>query len=148
MEKDVDRQIASCERCIKKKSPNPPKAPMFTIHARESMKLLAIDFLSLEKGKRGFEHVLVVTDNFTKYFWAFPTSNHQTSTIAKLQWENILVNFRFPLRLHSDQGCDSGSRIIKELCKVAGNEKTRMILYHPLGNGQTQWFNRTLLRYA
>ena len=65
MKNDVDTHIASCERCIKRKSPDPPKAPMVPIFASEPMKLLAIDFHSLEKGKGGSEHVLAVTDNFT-----------------------------------------------------------------------------------
>ena len=34
---------------------------MVPILAKEPMELLAIDFLSSEKGKGGFEHVLVVT---------------------------------------------------------------------------------------
>lgn len=141
MEKDVDRHIASCERCIKRKSPDPPRAPMVPILAREPMELLAIDFLSLEKGKGGFEHVFVVTDSFTKYSWAFPTRKQQTPTVAKLLWEKILVNFGFPQRLHSDQGRDFESRIIRDLCKVAGIEKTRTTPYHPQGNGQTERFN-------
>ena len=145
MEKDVEKHIASCDRCIKRKSPDPPRAPMVPILAGEPMELLAIDFLSLEKGKGGFEHVLVVTDSFTKYSWAFPTRNQQASTVAKLLWEKILVNFGFPQRLHSDQGRDFESRIIKDLCKVAGIEKTRTTPYHPQGNGQTERFNRTLL---
>ena len=75
------------------------------------MELLAIDFLSLEKGKGGFEHVLVVTDSFMKYSWAFPTCNQEASKVDKLLWEKILVDFRFPQRLHSDQRCDFESRI-------------------------------------
>ena len=66
---------------------------MVPILAREPMELLAIDFLLLEKGKGGFEHILVVTDSFTKYSWEFPTRNQQASTVAKLLWEKILVNF-------------------------------------------------------
>ena len=141
----MDRHIASCDRRIKRKSPDPPRAPMVPILAREPIELLAIDFLSLEKGKGGFEHVLVVTDSFTKYSWAFRTRNQQASTVAKLLWVKILVNFSFPQRLHSDQGRDFESRIIKDLCKVAGIEKTRTTPYHPQGNGQTEWFNQTLL---
>ena len=67
MGKDVDRHIASCDRCIKRKSLDSPRAPMVPILTREPMELLAIDFLSLEKGKGGFKHVLVVTDSFMKY---------------------------------------------------------------------------------
>ena len=90
-------------------------------------------------------HVLVVTDSFTKYSWAFPTHNQQAPTVAKLLWEKILVNFGFPQRLHSDQGRDFESRIIRDLCKVAGIEKTRTTPYHLQGNGQTERFNQTLL---
>lgn len=60
------------------------------------MELLAIDFLSPEKGKGGYEHVLVVTDSFTKCLWALPTRNQQASTIVNLLWEKIVVHFGFP----------------------------------------------------
>ena len=109
------------------------------------MELLAMNFLSTEKGKAGFENVLVVTDSFTKYAWASPTRNQKATTVAKLLCEKVLANYGFPQRLHSDQGKDFDSRLIKELCKVANIEKTRTTPYHPQGNGQTERFNRTLL---
>ena len=109
------------------------------------MELLAMDFLSIERGKGGYENILVVTDSFTKYAWAFPTRNQKATTVAKLLWEKVLMNYGFLQRLHSDQGKDFDSRLIKELCKVANIEKTRTTPYHPQGNGQTERFNRTLL---
>ena len=87
----------------------------------------------------------MLVDSFMNYSWAFPTRNQQASTVAKLLWEKILVNFRFSQRLHSDQGCNFESRILKDSCKVARIKKTRTNLYHTQGNGQTEWFNRTLL---
>ena len=96
MAKHVEAHITNCECCVKRKSPDPPKASMVPILVGEPMELLAIDFLSLEKGKGGYEHVLVVTDSFTKYSCAFPTRNQQASTVAKLLWEKILVHFGFP----------------------------------------------------
>lgn len=42
------------------------------INVTEPMELLAMDFLSLEKGKGNYENILVVTDAFTKFSWAFP----------------------------------------------------------------------------
>lgn len=110
---------------------------MVPITTSELMELLAIDFLSLEKGKGGCDHVLVVTNSFTKYSWAFPTRKQKASTVVKLLWEKVLVKLGFPLRLHSDQRRDFESRVVKDLCNVAGIEKTRTTPYHPQGNGQT-----------
>ena len=67
------------------------------------MKLLAIDFLSLEKGKGGFENILDVTDSFTKFSWAFLTGDHKATTVAKRLWEKIFINYGMPQRLHSDK---------------------------------------------
>ena len=51
MAQDVDTHIRNCEWCIKRKAPDPPKAPMVPILASEPMELLAIDFLPWRKGK-------------------------------------------------------------------------------------------------
>lgn len=141
----VETYIKNCDRCIKRKSPDPPRAPLVPIVATEPMELLAVDYLTLERGKGGFENILVITDSLTKYAWAFPTKNQKATTVAKVLWEKVLVNFGFPRKLHSDQGRDFESKLIKDLCKMAGIEKTRTTPYHPQGNGQTERFNRTLL---
>ena len=118
---------------------------MASIQTTEPMELLAIDFLGLEQGKGGYENILVVTDSFTKYSWAFPTRNQKANTVAGILWEKVVANYGFPQRLHSDQGQDFESKVIHDLCKMAEMEKSRTTPYHPQGNGQTERFNRTLL---
>ena len=142
--KDIKVHISRCESCIKRKSSS-SKAPMVPISTTEPLELLAIDFLTLEKGKGGFENILVVTDSFTKYSWAFPTRNQRANTVASVLWEKVISNYGFPQRLHSDQGQDFESKVISDLCKMAKIDKTRTTPYHPQGNGQTERFNRALL---
>lgn len=109
------------------------------------MELVCIDFLSLERSKGGFENILVITDHFTRYAQAFPTRNQLVKTTAKILFENFIVHYGFPARIHSDQGRTFESSLIKELCTLAGVEKTRTSPYHPMGNGMTERFNKTLL---
>lgn len=136
MASDVEKFVTNSGGCIRRKAPDPPRAPMKSFVAKEPMELLAIDALSLEKGKGGFENILVVTDSFTKFSWAFPTRDQKATTVAKLLWEKILINYGMPQRLHSDQGRDFEGKIIQSLCRFAGIHKSRTTPYHPQGNGQ------------
>ena len=47
---------------------------------------------------------------------------------------------------NSDQGQTFESKVIAELCKIAGVEKSRTTHYHAMGNGMVERFNQTLLK--
>ncbi|XP_030613817.1 uncharacterized protein LOC115800532 [Archocentrus centrarchus] len=103
-----------------------------------------MDFLSIEPDQSNTKDVLVLTDHFTKYAIAIPTPNQKAQTVAKCLWDHFIVHYGIPERLHSDQGPDFESHIIRELCKIMGIHKIRTTPYHPRGN-PVERFNRTLL---
>ena len=64
---------------------------------------------------------------------------------AEVLYNDFIVKYGIPSRLHSDQGANFESGIIKELCEILGMDKSRTTIYHAAGNGMTERFNRTLI---
>ncbi|XP_038062391.1 uncharacterized protein LOC119732861 [Patiria miniata] len=109
------------------------------------LQLICIDFLSLKRSLGGYENVLVLTDHFTRHAQAYPTKDQKATTVAKILWQKFIVNYGIPEQIHFDQGRCFESRIVKELCRLLGVQKSKTTPYHPQGNGMTERFNRTLL---
>ena len=103
-----------------------------------------MDYLSLEPDTSNTKDILVLTDHFTKFAVAIPTANQKAKTVARCLWDNFIVCYGVPERLHTDQGPDFESKLIKELSEVIGIQKIRTTPYHPRGN-PVERFNRTLL---
>ena len=49
-----------------------------------------------------------------------------------------------PEKIHSDQGRNFTSKIVKGLCDFFNIKKSQTTPYHPLGNGQVERANRTI----
>uniref|UniRef100_A0A1A8PLB6 Gypsy retrotransposon integrase-like protein 1 n=2 Tax=Nothobranchius rachovii TaxID=451742 RepID=A0A1A8PLB6_9TELE len=144
MSLDVEQKIKMCQRCVCRKTLPEKAAPLVSIQVTRPLELLCIDFLTIEPDCSNIKDVLVMTDFFTKYAVAVPTSNQKARTVAKALWENFIIHYGFPEKIHSDQGADFESGTIKELCNFAGIQKVRTTPYHPRGN-PVERFNRTLL---
>ena len=127
LEADVVQKIKNCVRCIQRKTVPKPSAELVNILTTQPMELVCIDFLSLEKSKGGQEHILVITNHFTRYAQAFPTRNQLAKTTARVLFDQFIVHYGFPARIHSDQGRNFESAVIKELCSIAGIQKSKKI---------------------
>ena len=123
MDSYIRERVRQCERCIKHKTPQNASAELVSIVSSAPLEIICLDYLSLERSKGGFKNILVVTDHFSRYAQAFPTKNQTARTTARVLFDNFIVHYGFPARIHSDQGQNFESNLIKELCSIAGTEK-------------------------
>ena len=144
---DVQDWCNTCAACIARKSAVPkPRAGLQSIQAGYPLQLVAIDILGpLPESKTGNSYILVAGDYFTRWMEAYPIPNQEAITVANKLVDEMFCRFSPPEQLHSDQGRQFESQVVREICKLLKIEKTRTTPYHPQSDGLVERFNRTLL---
>ena len=146
MTADITTYITKKCRCIKDETPNrEQKAPLGTIESVRLFEIIPIDFLHLDRCKGGFEYLLVVVDNFTSFAHAYPTKNKAGKTAADKFYNDFVLNFGFPERIHHDRRGEFNNKLWDKLHQLAGIKKSQTTPYHPMGNGQCERINRTII---
>jgi transposase InsO family protein len=142
---DVEKYCKLCKRCIVAKEPTPKvKTKMFHLSASRPLEVVAIDFTMLEMSSAGIQHVLVLTDIFSKFVLTVPTRDQTAKTVAKVLIRDLFHRYGIPERIHSDRGRSFENEIVTELCAIYGVKKSRTTPYHPQGNAQCERYNRTM----
>ena len=146
MQSNVEHYVKNTCRCIKQKSPLlNTRVPLQLIITSSPFEWVSIDFIHLEKSSGGYEYILVIVDHFTRYAQAYPTRNKTAKIIACKLYNDYILRFGFPAKIHHDQGGEFENRLLGRLEQLCGVNHCRTTLYHPQGNGQVERFNRTLL---
>ena len=92
---------------------------------------------------RGNVQILVVSDHFTRWAEAIPIPDGTAPTVARALLDKVFLPLGIPECVHSDQGAQFESKLLKEVCSLLEIRKTHTSPYHPQGNGVVERNNRT-----
>ncbi len=111
MAQTVENYVINCGYCVSWKNDRTRAALLHQMNSGGPMKLVCIDFLSLETDTAGFSYILVVTDHFSRYAQAYPTKDQKATTVARVLVETFFVHYRLPARIHSHQCWDFEGKV-------------------------------------
>ena len=116
--------VMSCEQCIRESRIDhsltfpPPQNPNEHITAPEDA--MRIDLVPELPPSGGYEIIVTAMDVFSRYLFAYPTSNQDAKTIAKVLINIMTKHAYLPTTLISDNGTAFMSQVIKEVAGVLG----------------------------
>ena len=89
------------------------------------MQLVAMDLLGpLPESSHKNSYILVVADYFTRWTEAYALPNQEAGTVARKVVGEFFFRFSLPEQIHSDQGKQFESEIIRELTDLLQIRKT------------------------
>ncbi|GFT32943.1 retrovirus-related Pol polyprotein from transposon 412 [Trichonephila clavipes] len=69
----------------------------------------------------------------------------EAPTVVEAVVQHWISRYGVPLQLHSDQGRNFVSAVLKGVCELLGIDKTKTTPLHPQSDGMVERFNRTIL---
>lgn len=137
MAQDVEEYCRSCNNYHRARLAAPTRAPLVNMPIGRPWQMIAADILEVPVSYNNNCYLLVVQDYF------IPIPNQKAAHITEEL--NIFSRVGVPEILHSDQGRNFESAILRETLEAFGITKSRTTAYHPQGDGMVERFNRSLL---
>ena len=95
----------------------------------------------------GNKYLLTFQDKLSKYTLAIPISQQDTSIVARVFVEQIILKFGIPQTLLTDQGSNFLSESFANVCKLLRVKRIKTSAYHPQTNGALKRRHRVLVEY-
>ena len=90
-------------------------------------------------------NALVVCDHLTQFSQAYATESKSSKAAAEKLFNEFILQFGFPKRIHHDKGADFNSNLFRHLHKIEGSRSSNTTPHHPMWDGQVERMNRTLI---
>ena len=145
MMRDIKQWVLSCDECASRSMQNLKRSPMQKYRVGAPMERVAMDVMGpLPKSTRGNRYILVIGDYFTKWVEAYPMPNQEAVTVADIFVNQFAARYGIPMEIHTDQGRNFESDLLRNVCRILGIHKTRTTAFRPQSDGFIERFNRTL----
>ena len=102
---------------------------------------VVLDIMGPLPESSGDKYILLIGDQYTKWYEANPVSNQEASTVAKAFLNVLVSRFGCPASVHSDKGSNFMSNLFRNVFKELGINRTLTTAYHPQGNGMIERTN-------
>ena len=145
MARDVELYCRERVKCQQMKQSLPSKAPLVSLPIGQPWEAIAVDVLQVPMSYQHNKYLLVVQDYFTKWVEAIPMPDQTAVRIAQ-ELTKIFSALGIPRIVHSDQGQNFESTVLKQTLSAFGIHKSHTTPYHPQGDGMVERFNRSLLQ--
>ncbi|GFT98290.1 retrovirus-related Pol polyprotein from transposon 412 [Trichonephila clavipes] len=144
---DVEQWCKSCDACSARKGPKiRSRGKLHRYNVGAPFECIAFDILGpLPRTASGNKYLLVLIDYFTKWPEVYPIPDQEAPTVAEAVVQHWISRYGVPLQLHSDQGRNFVSAVLKGVCELLGIDKTKTTPLHPKSDGMVERFNRTIL---
>ena len=114
----------SCDKCIRDLKINPqlPRPPLQNPneHINAPEDAMQIDLVPGLPASGRYENIVTAMDVFSRYLFAYPTSNPDATTVAKVIINIMIKHAYLPTTLVSGKGTAFTSHVIKEVAGVLG----------------------------
>ena len=133
---DIELHLKSCQ-CLKGKTESRKQyTPMGHLSSTASYDMLSMDFLELDPAG-GYCYALVVIDHFTRFCQIYPTRNRLAKTASDKIFNDLVLRFGLPTRIHHDQGPEFEGQLMRQLHKL------RNVMIWPLTLSMPRFQNLT-----
>ncbi|KAG8327947.1 hypothetical protein J6590_108414 [Homalodisca vitripennis] len=133
---EIKNKIKNCALCkMSKPAQRIYEGQLIATHAKQALERIYIDiFGSLVRTKDGYNNILIVDDDMTRYCWLIPLRNCKSISVIRKLEEIVFNNFSTCQVLVSDNGSCFKSEEFKQFCFKYGIEHHKLVPYKPSGN--------------